>query len=88
MERKIEEIFTAEVEMPEVVQKKAEEAFCRIRAKGERKMPKNHKVVPFQKKKKMHKKAAAVACICLLAVGGTSTSLLEPWHGRTLAGDG
>lgn len=52
MERKIEEIFTAEVEMPEVVQKKAEEAFCRIRAKGERKMPKNHKVVPFQKKKK------------------------------------
>ena len=74
MERKIEEIFTAEVEMPEVVQKKAEEAFCRIRAKGERKMSKNHKVVPFQKKKKMHKKAAAVACICLLAVGGTTVA--------------
>lgn len=74
MERKIEEIFTAEVEMPEVVQKKAEEAFCRIRAKGERKMPKNHKVVPFQKKKKMHKKAVAVACICLLAVGGTTVA--------------
>lgn len=33
MERKIEEIFKADVELPEVVQKKAEDAFCQIRAK-------------------------------------------------------
>ncbi len=73
MDRKIEEIFTAEVEVPEVVQKKAEEAFCRIRAKGEAEMPKDHKIVKFRRRK-LQGKAAAVACICLLAVGGTTVA--------------
>lgn len=74
MDQKIEEIFSAELEVPEVVQKKAEEAFCRIKAEGEADMQKNKKVTSIRKRRKLQGKAAAVACICILAIGGTTAA--------------
>lgn len=87
-----------DVEIPEVVRKKADQAFAKIRAEQEETGMDNKKVVSYNKKRTGRKvfskrKIAAVAAVAALATAtryGRSSRLyeVEHRHGRRYAGNG
>lgn len=68
-------IFTEDIEVPDIVQNKVEDALVRIQTEGTESMSNKKVQNMFDKKKSMFRhKAAAAACVCLLAAGSITAA--------------
>ncbi len=79
----MQEIFTQDIEVPEIVKKKADDAFSKIRQENAERMDRTAKTCEIQTYKKkrfsLKRPAAAAACICLLAASSL-TALAAAYH--------
>lgn len=84
-------IFSKDVEIPEIVMHKAKDAFAQIRLEGKNSMAENHKVSNVKKQGKQKtafkKRMAAAACIGILAVSSvTAAAAAYHFWGRGMQG--
>ncbi len=82
-------IFSREIEIPEIVMRKAEDAFAGIREEGKDIMTENHKKADAKKRGRAFKNRVAVAaCIGILVVSGV-TAAAAAYHlwGRGMQGN-
>lgn len=81
------DIFTDEIRIPDVVLRKADDAFARIQKEGNLEM--NRKKEQKKKKRKnfLRRQTAAAACICLLVAAGiTATAAIHRLWSRGMQG--
>ena len=82
-------IFSAEIEVPDIVKQKADDAFAKIKMEGAKQMKSTQKHNNTTKNKKniFRSQAAAVVFICLIAVAGTSAvAAIHHIWGRAMQG--
>lgn len=82
-------IFSAEIEVPDIVKQKADDAFAKIKMEGAKQMKSTQKHSNTRKNKKniFKSQAAAVVFICLIAVAGTSAvAAIHHIWGRAMQG--
>ncbi len=82
-------IFSKEIEIPEIVVRKAEDAFAGIREEGKDIMTENHRKTDAKKRgRAFRNRVAAAACVGILAVSGV-TAAAAAYHlwGRGMQGN-
>lgn len=82
-------IFSEEIEVPDIVKQKAEDAFAKIKMEGTGQMKSIQKYNNAGKNKKniFKSQVAAVVCICLIAAAGTSAvAAIHHIWGRAMKG--